>query len=182
MNREQRTRASKFLAYVLRHEPLSIGLQLDTEGWAEIDRLIAGAVNTGQSLDRSDLRGIVTESAKMRFEISDDGNRIRAIQGHSTSQVNRTHIEKTPPDTLYHGTAKRCLDAILKDGLFAGSRHHVHLAGDVQSALANGRRYGEAVVLRIESLRMHHDRLRFFQAENGVWLVDCVPARYLKLN
>ncbi len=30
------TKISKFLSYVLRHQPESIGLTLDSEGWAEI--------------------------------------------------------------------------------------------------------------------------------------------------
>jgi RNA:NAD 2'-phosphotransferase (TPT1/KptA family) len=34
---------SKYLSFILRHEPQSIGLQLDVEGWADIDDLIARA-------------------------------------------------------------------------------------------------------------------------------------------
>lgn len=34
---------SKFLSYVLRHQPESIGLTLDCEGWANLDSLIACA-------------------------------------------------------------------------------------------------------------------------------------------
>ncbi|PHM71821.1 RNA 2'-phosphotransferase [Xenorhabdus sp. KJ12.1] len=29
------TKTSKFLSYVLRHQPESIGLTLDSEGWAD---------------------------------------------------------------------------------------------------------------------------------------------------
>lgn len=34
------TEASKFLSYVLRHEPQAIGLELDSQGWASVDELI----------------------------------------------------------------------------------------------------------------------------------------------
>jgi putative RNA 2'-phosphotransferase len=34
-------RTSKFLSLVLRHQPESIGLALDANGWADIDALIA---------------------------------------------------------------------------------------------------------------------------------------------
>ncbi|MEJ2802347.1 RNA 2'-phosphotransferase [Comamonadaceae bacterium PP-2] len=37
------TETSKFLSYVLRHEPQSVGLSLDTEGWVGVDALIAAA-------------------------------------------------------------------------------------------------------------------------------------------
>jgi len=31
---------SKYLSYILRHKPDSIGLKLDKHGWADIDELI----------------------------------------------------------------------------------------------------------------------------------------------
>ena len=34
------SRISKFLTFILRHKPDSIGLTLDTQGWADIDELI----------------------------------------------------------------------------------------------------------------------------------------------
>ena len=34
------TGISRYLSYVLRHAPQSIGLQLDPEGWAHVDELI----------------------------------------------------------------------------------------------------------------------------------------------
>lgn len=40
MSREE---ISKFLSFVLRHEPQAIGLQLDSEGWADIDALLVAA-------------------------------------------------------------------------------------------------------------------------------------------
>lgn len=42
MNSKQLNKGSKFLSYVLRHEPKSIGIKLDTEGWAKIALLIEG--------------------------------------------------------------------------------------------------------------------------------------------
>ena len=35
--------ASKFLSFVLRHQPETIELALDAEGWGDVDELIAGA-------------------------------------------------------------------------------------------------------------------------------------------
>lgn len=52
------TGSSKYLSYVLRHEPQAIGLQLDAEGWADIDALIAGAARHGRQLDRDDRKRV----------------------------------------------------------------------------------------------------------------------------
>ena len=44
---------SKFLSFVLRHEPQSIGLKLDEAGWARVDELLAKANARGKRLDRA---------------------------------------------------------------------------------------------------------------------------------
>ncbi len=173
---------SKFLSYVLRHEPQAIGLLLDYEGWAVISELIVQAKQAGQNLNTTLIREIVTSSDKKRFAISEDGLRIRAVQGHSTDTVAIAHAEKIPPEVLYHGTATRFLDSILREGLKPGLRQHVHLSEDMGVATAVGQRYGKPVVLKIEALRMHQQGLKFFQAENGVWLCKDVPNCWITPN
>ena len=37
MNEKERTRTSKFLSLVLRHEPEKIGLKLDSAGWVDVE-------------------------------------------------------------------------------------------------------------------------------------------------
>lgn len=172
---KQYTDTSKFLSYVLRHEPQALGLTLDSEGWVDIDSLIVGAKAAGKELDPGLIRTIVASNDKKRFAISDDGLRIRAVQGHSTASVAIQLQAKVPPQFLYHGTATRFLDAILAEGLRPGQRHHVHLSEDVTTATAVGQRYGTPVVLKVEALRMHQQGFKFFQADNGVWLSGHVP-------
>ena len=170
---------SKFLSYVQRHRPDAIGIALDREGWADISALIASAVDKGKQLDRELIQTVVTTSDKKRFAISEDGLRIRAVQGHSTQSVQINYIETVPPEFLYHGTATRFLEAIRKDGLLPGSRQYVHLSQDEQTAFAVGRRHGRPVVLKIKALLMHEQGLKFFRAENGVWLTNAVPVLHI---
>lgn len=132
-------RLSKFLSLVLRHQPETIGLVLDTQGWATIDDLIALAAAAGTSFSRTDLDRVVATSDKKRFTISDDGLRIRAAQGHSVS-VELGLAPREPPPVLYHGTATRFVDAIIAEGLKPQSRQHVHLSLDEATALNVGRR------------------------------------------
>ena len=110
------TDTSKFLSYVLRHEPEAIELTLDKEGWAVIDDLILRAGNKGYALDKDLIFDVVESSEKKRFTISDDGLRIRAAQGHSPQPVNITAAEKTPLDTSYHGTDIRFISYISEHG------------------------------------------------------------------
>ncbi|WAI81216.1 MULTISPECIES: RNA 2'-phosphotransferase [Achromobacter] len=179
MNNKQLTETSKFLSFILRHEPQTIGLQLDAEGWTDINSLIVGAAKEGRVLDQAIIQAVVNNSNKKRFTLSVDGLRIRAAQGHSAPNVNLPHIEKEPPKLLYHGTATRFLESVLQQGLIAGSRHHVHLSQEILTAIAVGQRYGKPVVLRIESQLMYQQGFKFFQAENSVWLTDTVPANFI---
>ncbi|MBR8656490.1 RNA 2'-phosphotransferase [Achromobacter sp. Marseille-Q0513] len=176
---KQHTEVSKFLSYVLRHEPQSIGLTLDREGWAGIDALIAGANQAGRKLDADLIRAVVSSNDKQRFKISDDGLRIRAVQGHSTDTVDIQREPRQPPALLYHGTATRFLDSIMAEGLRPGQRHQVHLSENIATAMAVGQRYGTPVILKVDALRMHQQGHAFFQADNGVWLTDKVPAEFL---
>lgn len=171
---------SRFLSYVLRHEPQSIGLQLDEEGWARIGSLIAAAAKHDRRIDHDTILAVVSTSDKKRFAISDDGQYIRAVQGHSTSTVRRQYPQKEPPEFLYHGTATRFLASILEQGLSAGARHHVHLSQDIPTAIAVGKRHGKPVVLQILALRMHREGFKFLLAENGVWLTDAVSTKFLQ--
>ncbi len=181
MSQKLLNETSKFLSYVLRHAPHSIGLHLDAEGWAELADLISGAAKEGRSLDPATIEAVVSNSDKKRFERSPDGQRIRAVQGHSTPEVSRQYPQKVPPQHLYHGTATRFLDSIEQQGLIAGKRHHVHLSHEVETAIAVGQRYGKPVLLTIDALQMHEQGFRFYQAENGVWLTEHVPMAFIQL-
>ena len=176
---KHQTEISKFLSFVLRHQPDAIGITLDTEGWVDVAVLIAAAAKDGKTLAIDVIRDVVATSDKKRFAISEDGLRIRAVQGHSTQSVDINYIEQVPPDFLYHGTATRFLDSIHEQGLISGSRHYVHLSQDEQTALAVGRRHGQPAVLTIKALLMHEQSFKFFKAENGVWLTRVVPVEFI---
>jgi putative RNA 2'-phosphotransferase len=172
--------ASKFLSFVLRHQPEAIGLALDAEGWGSVEELTAGAARQGRQLSRELIEQVVATNDKKRFELSADGLRIRAVQGHSTHVVQRQFEPVQPPDVLFHGTASRFVAAISREGLKPGSRHYVHLSTDEATARTVGLRYGLPVVLVVDAARMHAQGFVFHQAENGVWLTARVPPAFLR--
>ena len=163
-------RRGKRLAYLLRHDK---NYSFDEHGWREISDLIS---NHGYTMD--ELKEIVATNNKQRYEFSEDMARIRARQGHSV-HVDVELEETLPPDTLYHGTAKRFVDSIMEKGIIKGNRLYVHLSSTKETATNVGKRHGEPVILSIDAKRMVEDGHRFFLSRNGVWLTDYVDSKYI---
>lgn len=169
---------SKRLSLILRHQPEKAGLTLGDGGWVSVAEVLAGLDSLGWGITEDDLHRVVANNDKKRFTLSDDGAMIRAAQGHSVEIVH-DFAPLTPPDTLFHGTATRFLDAILAEGLKKMSRQYVHLSSDTETASKVGQRYGKPVILIVAAASMYNDGYTFFRADNGVWLTDQVPPHYL---
>lgn len=168
---------SKYLSLLLRHQPEKANLTIDKNGWISIDDILN---NTDFLVE--ELYQIVDEDNKGRYEISEDDNYIRAVQGHTIKAVTDPGLtEETPPDVLYHGTSVNVVDIIMKEGLKKMNRNHVHLSKDVETAeIVAKRRKGKFVILQINALQMRAEGFKFYKAKNGVWLVDNVPPKYIK--
>jgi putative RNA 2'-phosphotransferase len=171
-------RISKFLSLVLRHRPEQIGIELDHAGWVGVSALLAACRAHGFPITLEELSAVVRENDKKRFAFSAGGERIRASQGHSV-KVELGYVPLAPPPVLYHGTASRRLASIRESGLTRGGRHHVHLSSDAATAAKVGARHGEPHVIEVQSGRMHADGYHFYRSDNGVWLTEQVPAKYL---
>ncbi|MGA0556618.1 RNA 2'-phosphotransferase [Larkinella sp. VNQ87] len=181
LSEKQLTHISKFLSLVLRHQPELIGIQLDENGWSDVDSLLEKVNNYGLKLDKETLEHVVNTNAKKRFALDKTINRIRANQGHSIN-IELGYSSQKPPEILFHGTSEQAVSSILQTGLEKRSRHHVHLSSDIETALKVGQRHGKPVVLKILAGQMHRDNVEFYQSDNGVWLTDHVPVKYLTLH
>lgn len=91
---------SRFLSLVLRHKPETIGLTLDKAGWVDVVTLMEKLQQHGRTVTRDEIEVMVTTNDKKRFVLSDDGERIKAAQGH-TLDVELELKQQIPPDVLY---------------------------------------------------------------------------------
>ena len=54
------------------------------------------------------------------------------------------------------------------------------LSSDIETAIKVGQRHGKPFVFEILAQEMHNDNFEFYLSENGVWLTDHVPVKYLR--
>lgn len=171
---------SRAVSHALRHEPWLYELELDEEGWAPVDQLLAALREKGgewESVDRASLEGMLAKTTKRRHEL--DGERIRALYGHSLPG----RIQKraaTPPARLFHGTAPETWAVIEVEGLRPMGRQFVHLSVDRETALAVGRRKSAMpVVLEVDAAAAASAGVPFYEGNDLVWLAESVPTKFV---
>ena len=170
---------SKEMSYALRHAPWEYELEMDEEGWVSAGQLIDGLHREAkwQQIGEQDLQEVIRVSEKKRFELKD--GRIRAFYGHSVP-MRIVREEKRPPDILYHGTARRFVESIKRNGLLPQERQYVHLSQDRETAERVGQRHdGKPCILVIDAKKAWQEGVKFYLGNEKVWLADYVDSRYL---
>ena len=182
MNEKNKKQISKFLSLVLRHQPEYINLELNKNGWANVDELIEKSKMKNIIFSIDELNDIVQSNDKQRFAFDDSKTLIRANQGHSVKTIDLQLEVLKPPNFLYHGTVEKFLESIRKTGLQKQSRQHVHLSEDRETATKVGSRRGAPIILSIRTLEMFDKGFKFYRSENGVWLTELVPVEFIEFK
>jgi putative RNA 2'-phosphotransferase len=174
-------RLSKFLALILRHKADEFAIELDEEGFADLNTVFAVIENRykGQ-YSFEDLLTVVEgdSNKKKRYEIV--GSRIRAMFGHGA--VRSVHYQPAiPPDYLYHGTTPQSLPIIKQEGLKSLSRQYVHLTTNLDNARNVAlRRTKESIILTINALDAYQDGIIFYNPESEHYLTQAMPPVYIQ--
>lgn len=168
---------SRYLSYILRHHPEEVGLKLDKEGWCSVQELLKALNISKQELEE-------TVNNNTRYVFNSNKSKIKAAHGHSVKV--EYHNEQTPPEFLYHGTNKRLYETIKKEGLKKMTRDAVHMSEFYDDAKRIGSRHAGGslaltIVFKIHAGEMYKKGFKFYKSEDGVWLTDHVPGKYLSL-
>lgn len=166
---------SRYMSYLLRHNPED--LKMDEQGFVDLDEFLL-KIKERFEIDDKLFLDIVEKSERKRFEI--DGNRIRALYGHSIP-VELNLEEDNVTEVLYHGTTPDAASNILKIGLKPGERRWVHFSPTVEIAREVGlRRTPDPVIFEINVEEARKNGVKFFKATNKVYLSSEVPPKYIK--
>ncbi|MGM0442001.1 MAG: RNA 2'-phosphotransferase [Elusimicrobiota bacterium] len=174
-----RVKISKFLSYILRHNPGKFGIRVDRLGYADLGEVVRRVKNKFKGAGESEVREVVKNSPKERFEIN--GGKIRATYGHSID-VNLDLASVKPPDILYHGTPQKNREKILEEGLKSMGRNYVHLSATEKEAEKVGkRRDSQPLILKIDALKTWEDGIKFYSS-GKLYLTPAVSPVYITEN
>ena len=172
---------SKYLCFILRHAPESVGVTMDSHGWVSIDELIEKVNAKGKCVLNEGLISLLQATdEKSRYEIKE--GKIRCVQGHSIPWVEPDIMYQEPPELLYHGTNSSAATKIIDSGCISRmKRHHVHMSADPQVAWKSACRWssGMPTVMVIKAHKMYEDGKSLGKTSNDVWCVDKVPTKYV---
>jgi putative RNA 2'-phosphotransferase len=175
----EREPLARTLAHLLRHEPWVHGVELDSQGWADLDLVVERLrARRYPELTREEVVAAVKEDPRDRFEIRKA--RIRARYGHSVP-VQAGPIEE-PPKVLYAAVPRATFrDAALEGLKPPKGRAFVHLAEKPEEARAVAqRRDPEPVLLEVKAQEAARSEGLEFRHAGDLWLVERMPSRYLE--
>ena len=180
---------SKQLITILRHTAPQHGITLRSEGYYSSRDILALPCFRNCSCSLDDLREIVANDSKGRFQISQEGPQvlIRATRGHSLRNVCDDELytqinidDEDFPTTLVHCTYERNIEPIRKHGLFAGGwrRHRKHIYFSpflpTDSRGYYGRRTNFDAVIYVDVESACRDGVPFLRGANQVIVSDCL--------
>lgn len=172
-------RFSRWMAYVLRHNPERYGLQPDRHGFVNLDDFVQIARHRYPDLSPDRVREFVTASGAARFEIA--GEVVRARYGHSIP-VEPVGEPVPPPPKLFYGTEASRVPAILAGGLSPVDRRVVHLSVTAEEAFAIARKKTEhPAIFRVSAQEAADAGIAFYR-ESSLYLVSHVPAKFLAVE
>ncbi len=180
---ERMRRLSKLLTLVLRHRPELMGIRLDEFGFSDVDvGELARRISRLRGFEwvtAGDIEMVVMRDPRGRFEIR--GGRIRATYGHSVPVLPPGDPLEDPPPVLYHGTTRRALSKILREGIKPMRRRFVHLSATPEVAVEVGRRHGsDVVVLVVDAQGLVRRGMRVWRGSDLIYLTEWVPPELIR--
>lgn len=173
---------------MLRHYPEQYDITLDSAGWADFQSVLDGVSDEMQSdVTPNDIRAMMKQSDKNRFELDTDTGRIRALYGHNKRldvEVSETSSDSIP-ERLYHGTPYSNMDDIKQQGLQPQSRAKVHLTDSQETAVSVGERHlqqneSQICIIHIDTNTLQQNGFTIQNPSRNTYTIDEVPTRYFE--
>ncbi len=181
MNDRELDHLGRILTGILRHFPDRYQLTMEPQGWVSLPAIVRAISQRHPAyhwLRTQHLVAIAETDAKGRYEVRED--KIRATYGHTLEIELDLPTENIPPQLFYPVTPDEA-SIVLEVGLRPSDRRKVHLSKTAEDARAAGSvRTPEPIILEVDAERARGAGIVIQQAGKTVYLVDQVPAEYLR--
>jgi putative RNA 2'-phosphotransferase len=172
-------RLSRFLTFLLRHQPKDYPLAIDREGFAPWQEVVDMVQERFYDVTEEQIRSLIAGAEKKRFEMR--GDKVRATYGHSFP-VDLSGVAAEPPAELYFGAAHDLAQSMLHSGLTPRDRQYVHLSVTAEEAESVAKRYDPApAIIVVDAQAAHAEGIHFYES-GPLFLVENVPAKFLSLR
>ncbi|KAF4454592.1 hypothetical protein F53441_2935 [Fusarium austroafricanum] len=200
---------SKALSKLLRHQAANAGIQLDDEGYAPLEAVLAWGPLQSLKVTLDDIQAIVSSNDKQRFALKPNpatnpsldaestfptGYLIRANQGHSIKLESAALLAPITleagnvPERVLHGSFFYFWPRIIESGgLKPMSRNHVHCStGTPEEGVVSGMRKDAELIIEIDVEASLKDGVKWWLSDNGVLLTEgdeqgILSTKYFKL-
>ncbi|HJH29517.1 MAG TPA: RNA 2'-phosphotransferase [Methanosarcinaceae archaeon] len=175
---EREERLGRFISGALRHFPEDVGLEMDMQGWVNLDNLCNIMESRYRWSTEERLIALIDSDVKKRYEA--EGSRIRARYGHSVN-VNLDY----PGNEfayLYYGVSLEEVDMLLENGITPIRQRYVHLSTSYRKANEAASVHTEnPVVIEVDAETAQQNGLFFMSVNDDIVLTDEVPPEYLNV-
>ncbi|WP_456330515.1 RNA 2'-phosphotransferase [Archaeoglobus sp.] len=176
--KEKVEKLGKFISGVLRHFPDKFGLNMDENGWVNLESLARIVKRKYRWANIWLIKALVYSDEKQRYELKDD--KIRARYGHSVD-VKLNDLPQAEEDVLYYGTSEEEAHRMLEIGIKPVNQRYVHLSTTIEkSKEVASIRTDTPIVLEIDAKKAREDGIRIVKANDLIALAEEIPAKYIK--
>lgn len=176
--KEKVEKLGKFISGVLRHFPDKFGLNMDENGWVNLESLARVVKRRYRWANIWLIKALVYSDEKQRYELKDD--KIRARYGHSVD-VKLNDLPEAEEDVLYYGTSEEEAHRMLEIGIKPVNQRYVHLSTTIEkSKEVASIRTDTPIVLEIDAKKARKDGIRIVKANDLIALAEEIPAKYIK--
>ncbi|KAL1546474.1 2'-phosphotransferase [Salvia divinorum] len=188
----------RLLTRILRHKASDLNLDMRNDGYVKVQDLLKLNLKTMANIPlRShtveDIREAVRQDNKQRFSLLEENGELllRANQGHSILTVETESLLKPilSPEELpvcVHGTYKRNLESILREGLKRMQRLHVHFSSGLprDAEVVSGMRRDVDTLIFLDVRKALEEGMKLYVSDNKVILTEgfdgVVPVKYFQ--
>jgi len=178
LEKERVEKLGRFISGILRHFPDKFGLNMDENGWVNVESLARVVRRKYRWASIWLIKALVYSDKKQRYEIKED--KIRARYGHSVN-VELNDMPQAEEDVLYYGTSEEEAQRMLEIGIKPVNQKFVHLSTTIEkSKEVASIRTNTPIVFEIDAKRAREDGIRIIKATEQIALAEEIPAKYIK--